>query len=225
MTLDIKDRLYTSSEVAEILGVSLRSVYRYLEEGKLDADIKTATGRHRFSKKNILDFLKPGSSSENSSVEATVKSNEFNKPADTKTFSPTETVDEEFDFDSAKNGREMQDSEGSMDGRVSESLNPILQTMSDATRAAMRAGRRNVTQAIKNSLAYDKEKNPNGQGILEGGEEGFVFPIFTGADAVGIRAAIARDGLAGFGDGGAAEGIAAGNIFEDEAEVIRDLHP
>ena len=78
MTLDIKDRLYTSSEVAEILGVSLRSVYRYLEEGKLDADIKTATGRHRFSKKNILDFLKPGSSSENSSVEATVKSNEFN---------------------------------------------------------------------------------------------------------------------------------------------------
>ena len=99
MTLDIKDRLYTSSEVAEILGVSLRSVYRYLEEGKLDADIKTATGRHRFSKKNILDFLKPGSSSENSSVEATVKSNEFNKPADTKTFSPTETVDEDFDFD------------------------------------------------------------------------------------------------------------------------------
>ena len=60
MTLDLKDRLYTSSEVAEILGVSLRSVYRYLEEGKLDADIKTATGRHRFSKKNILDFLQPG---------------------------------------------------------------------------------------------------------------------------------------------------------------------
>lgn len=59
MTLDLKDRLYTSSEVAEILGVSLRSVYRYIEEGKLDADIKTATGRHRFSKKNILDFLKP----------------------------------------------------------------------------------------------------------------------------------------------------------------------
>lgn len=59
MTIDLKDRLYTSSEVAEILGVSLRSVYRYLEEGKLDADIKTATGRHRFSKKNILDFLKP----------------------------------------------------------------------------------------------------------------------------------------------------------------------
>ncbi len=98
MTLDIKDRLYTSSEVAEILGVSLRSVYRYLEEGKLDADIKTATGRHRFSKKNILDFLKPGSSSETSTV-APVKSVEFSKPVENKTFSPSETVDEEFDFD------------------------------------------------------------------------------------------------------------------------------
>jgi excisionase family DNA binding protein len=98
MTLDIKDRLYTSSEVAEILGVSLRSVYRYLEEGKLDADIKTATGRHRFSKKNILDFLKPGSSSEASTVEP-VKSVEFSKPIENKTFSPSETVDEEFDFD------------------------------------------------------------------------------------------------------------------------------
>jgi len=59
MTIDLKDRLYTSSEVAEILGVSLRSVYRYLEEGKLNADIKTATGRHRFSRQNIIDFLKP----------------------------------------------------------------------------------------------------------------------------------------------------------------------
>lgn len=61
-------------------------------------------------------------------------------------------VDEEIDFDSAKNGREMQDTQGSMDGRISVSKNPILQTMSDATRAAMRAGRRNVTQAIKNAI-------------------------------------------------------------------------
>ncbi len=57
--LDLQERLYTSTEVAEILGVSLRSVYRYLEEGKLNAEVKTATGRHRFTKKNILDFLYP----------------------------------------------------------------------------------------------------------------------------------------------------------------------
>jgi excisionase family DNA binding protein len=57
--LDIEDRFYTSTEVAEILGVSLRSIYRYLEEGKIHAEVKTATGRHRFTKQNILDFLQP----------------------------------------------------------------------------------------------------------------------------------------------------------------------
>ncbi len=57
--LELEDRLYTSTEVAKVLGVSLRSVYRYLEDGKLDAEMKTATGRHRFTKQNILDFLSP----------------------------------------------------------------------------------------------------------------------------------------------------------------------
>jgi len=56
---DLEDRLYTSTEVANILGVSLRSVYRYLEDGKLKAEMKTATGRHRFTKQNIVDFLSP----------------------------------------------------------------------------------------------------------------------------------------------------------------------
>lgn len=62
--LDLKDKLYTSTEVANILGVSLRSVYRYLEEDKLNADVKTATGRHRFSRQNIMDFLYPDRSNE-----------------------------------------------------------------------------------------------------------------------------------------------------------------
>lgn len=60
--IELQERLYTSTEVAEILGVSLRSVYRYLEENKLNAEVKTATGRHRFTKKNILDFLYPDGS-------------------------------------------------------------------------------------------------------------------------------------------------------------------
>ena len=58
--IELEDRLYTSTEVAEILGVSLRSVYRYIEDSKLVPDVKTATGRHRFTKQNILDFLYPG---------------------------------------------------------------------------------------------------------------------------------------------------------------------
>jgi excisionase family DNA binding protein len=57
--IKLENKLYSSTEVAEILGVSLRSVYRYLEEGKLDAEVKTATGRHRFTRQNVIDFLYP----------------------------------------------------------------------------------------------------------------------------------------------------------------------
>lgn len=57
--INLEDKLYTSTEVADILGVSLRSVYRYIEEDKLQAEVKTATGRHRFTRKNIMDFLYP----------------------------------------------------------------------------------------------------------------------------------------------------------------------
>lgn len=71
---ELEDRLYTSTEVANVLGVSLRSVYRYLEDGKLNAEMKTATGRHRFTKQNILDFLSPqaGSASARSAVQPAV---------------------------------------------------------------------------------------------------------------------------------------------------------
>jgi DNA-binding transcriptional MerR regulator len=57
--IQLENKLYTSTEVADILGVSLRSVYRYIEESKLKPEVKTATGRHRFTKQNILDFLYP----------------------------------------------------------------------------------------------------------------------------------------------------------------------
>lgn len=110
MTIDLKDRLYTSSEVAEILGVSLRSVYRYLEEGKLDADIKTATGRHRFSRKNILDFLKPSennfSDSRNSNNNSFQNDNELDALLDLPALGKTavdkgkeDSDDFDFDFD------------------------------------------------------------------------------------------------------------------------------
>ena len=70
--------------------------------------------------------------------------------------------------DSKRNGRELQEIPYSMDGRFSASNNPITQLMSDATRAAGRAGRRNVTQAIKNALPFNKETNPEGTGIIDG---------------------------------------------------------
>jgi hypothetical protein len=76
-------------------------------------------------------------------------------------------VDELLDFDSQAMGRELQDSSGAFGGRFSVSKNPILQMSVDATRAAIRAGQRNLTLAIKNSLEKSK-LNPNGQGLIAG---------------------------------------------------------
>ena len=82
--IKIENKLYSSTEVAEILGVSLRSVYRYLEEGKLQAEVKTATGRHRFTRQNIVDFLYPSGMPEDEMVEqriATPQKEEVKIPA------------------------------------------------------------------------------------------------------------------------------------------------
>ena len=74
--------------------------------------------------------------------------------------------DELLDFNSKRMGRELQDMAHSFEGRITESDNAILQSMTDAVRASMRAGRKDLTQSIKNAAAYDKELNPNGQGLL-----------------------------------------------------------
>ena len=55
-TVPLEDKLYTSTQVSEILGVSLRTLYRYMEDGKIGS-MRTASGRHRFTKDQILDFL------------------------------------------------------------------------------------------------------------------------------------------------------------------------
>jgi hypothetical protein len=85
-------------------------------------------------------------------------------------------ADEMMDFDSPKMGKELQEVAHGFDGRMSVSDNPILQSMSDAVRAAMRAGRKELTQSIKNSVGKSVktvdgkkvELNPNGQALLDG---------------------------------------------------------
>jgi hypothetical protein len=64
-------------------------------------------------------------------------------------------------------GKELQEIAYGLDGRISVSDNPVLQSLSDAVRAAGRAGRKDLTQAIKNSVAKG-QFNPDGQGLLEG---------------------------------------------------------
>jgi hypothetical protein len=74
-------------------------------------------------------------------------------------------VDDLLNFSSKSNGSELQEKESAFDGRVSESENPLLQTLSDGVRSALRAGRGGtyvkpdgtteqygITLAIKNAI-------------------------------------------------------------------------
>ena len=71
----------------------------------------------------------------------------------------TNDADAALDFNSKRNGRELQEGQNSFEGRETDSDNSIVQSLTDATRAAMRAGRRDVTLAIKNAVAKDKDGN------------------------------------------------------------------
>lgn len=103
--MQLEDRYYTSTEVAEILGVSLRSVYRYLEDEKITAEIKTATGRHRFTRENIINFLYPEGRSpliyeeeakeEEREVDTTVKKEEKEQEPKEEAKKETKTEEEE----------------------------------------------------------------------------------------------------------------------------------
>ncbi len=59
MPIELQDKLYTSAQVADILGVSLRTLYRYMEDGRIKS-MRTASGRHRFTKEHIVEFLDAG---------------------------------------------------------------------------------------------------------------------------------------------------------------------
>lgn len=74
-------------------------------------------------------------------------------------------VDDLLDFSSRSNGSELQEKETAFGGRVSESENPLLQTLSDGVRSALRAGRGGtyvkpdgtteqygITLAVKNAI-------------------------------------------------------------------------
>lgn len=76
-----------------------------------------------------------------------------------KGYKGRETIDEEFDLGSRRLGGELQEAQNALGGRLTESENPLLQIKADAASAAMRAGRRELTLAIKNAVE---------QGILKG---------------------------------------------------------
>ena len=63
-----------------------------------------------------------------------------------------EQIDEEFEIGSRRIGGEMQEGQDKFGGRDSESENSILQTLADGASASLRAGRKDLTLAIKNAV-------------------------------------------------------------------------
>jgi hypothetical protein len=61
-------------------------------------------------------------------------------------------IDEEFNIDSRRIGGDLQEGQNPFGGRESESENPLLQSLADGASAAMRAGRKDLTLAIRNAV-------------------------------------------------------------------------
>jgi hypothetical protein len=55
----LEEKLYTSEETAEILGVNPRTLYRYLKKGDIQAETKTKSGTFRFTRTQIYKYLYP----------------------------------------------------------------------------------------------------------------------------------------------------------------------
>jgi len=73
-----------------------------------------------------------------------------------------------FNHDGRRLGGDFQEDIHTFEGRLTVPDNPILQVMADGAKAAMRAGRKDVTQAIYNAV---KEKTLSGE-IMNFGKEG-----------------------------------------------------
>lgn len=60
-------------------------------------------------------------------------------------------LDDELDLASKRIGGDLQDFQGPFEGRISESENPLLQSLAEAAGSALRLGRKDLTLAIKNA--------------------------------------------------------------------------
>jgi hypothetical protein len=61
-------------------------------------------------------------------------------------------IDDEFNIDSRRIGGDLQEGQNPFTGRLTESENPLLQALADGAGAAMRAGRKDLTLAIRNAV-------------------------------------------------------------------------
>lgn len=70
-----------------------------------------------------------------------------------------------LNYDSRRLSGELQESINTFQGRISQPDNPVLQVLADSAQAAMRVGRKYVTESIFNAAKKSK-LNPNGTDVL-----------------------------------------------------------
>ena len=74
-------------------------------------------------------------------------------------------ADQEIEFDSKINGRELQEAPFSFEGRLSQPDNPLLQTLADGVRSAMRAGRGGIEYNLEGKPVLNKDGQPTQFGL------------------------------------------------------------
>jgi len=55
----LQEKLYTSEETADVLGVTSRTLYRYVKNGDIEPETKTKSGTFRFTRTQIYKYLYP----------------------------------------------------------------------------------------------------------------------------------------------------------------------
>ncbi len=134
----------------------------------------------------------------------------------------------EFEIDDKRLSRELKDASFAFEGRLSEAENPIIQTMVDSAISAARAGRKGLTQSIKNSVKSNK-LNPNGQGILDGEvlANYTSLEVYKGLDSTAQELINKRNSIVHYNEDGSMDVIQIKDpaLLESIRRTYRDSHP
>jgi arsenate reductase-like glutaredoxin family protein len=139
---------------------------------------------------------------------------------------PDNSID--FETDDKRLSRELKDAAFAFEGRLSEAENPIIQTMVESAISAARAGRKGLTQSIKNAVNSNK-LNPNGQGILDGEVVANYTPleVYKGLDSTAQQLINQRSSIVHYNEDGSMDVIRIKDpaLLESIRRTYKDSHP
>ncbi|NCT55593.1 helix-turn-helix domain-containing protein [bacterium] len=89
----LANKLYTSDETADVIGVTSRTLYRYVKNGEISPETKTKSGTYRFVREEIYKYLYPDNFKEILEQVKLVEqeSTKYSTPGNTAFDMPTQT--------------------------------------------------------------------------------------------------------------------------------------